>query len=198
VEHTRAQIAGYAVAAVLAIAVAVKLLAPHSGPHAAPPVRIASGPSASAQHGDGRRGLYVHVAGAVRRPGLYRVPASSRVAAAIGRAGGALSKADLTAVNLAQPLEDGQQVIVPKAGAATGVATAATGSAGATGAGGKLSLATATAEQLDTLDGIGPTLAKRIVEYRQAHGGFRSLDQLRQVGGIGEKRLETLRDGLRP
>jgi competence protein ComEA len=199
VEHSRSQLAGYALAAVLAVAVAIKLLAPHHGSHGAAPVRIASGPEVPVARGDARGGLYVHVAGAVRRPGLYRVPPDSRVAAAIDRAGGAARKADLTAVNLAQRLEDGQQVIVPKAGAATAVGTApASGQAGAAGAGGKLSLGTASAEQLDSLDGIGPTLAKRIVEYRQAHGGFRSLDQLRQVGGIGEKRFDTLRDGLRP
>ena len=198
-EHSRSQLAGYAVAAVLALVVAVKFVGPHHGSRAAAPVRIASGPSAPAARADGRDGLYVHVAGAVRRPGLYRVPASSRVAVAIDRAGGAARGADLTAVNLAQRLEDGQQVIVPKAGAAgAGGTAAAPGPAGATGAGGKLSLGTANTEQLDSLDGIGPTLAKRIVEYRQAHGGFRSLDQLRQVGGIGEKRFETLRDGLRP
>jgi competence protein ComEA len=197
VEHSRAQIAGYALAAVLAVGVAVKLLAPPGdGPGTGAPVRIAAGPSASASRGEGRGGLYVHVAGAVRRPGLYRVPASSRAAVAIDRAGGPARKADLTAVNLAQRLEDGQQVIVPKVGAAG--AGAASGSRGVPGAGGKVSLGTATPEQLDTLEGIGPTLAKRIVDYRQAHGGFRSLDQLRQVGGIGEKRFETLRDGLRP
>jgi competence protein ComEA len=196
VDHSRGQLAGYAVAAVLAIAVAVKVLAPHSGgSHAAAPIRIGSGPSAPAADRSGR-GLYVHVAGAVRRPGIYRVPAASRVAAALDRAGGPARKADLTAINLAQRLEDGQQVIVPKRGAAAAAGTVA--APGSAGAGGKLSLGTATAEQLDTLEGIGPTLAKRIVEYRQAHGGFRSLDELRQVGGIGEKRFDTLRDGLRP
>jgi competence protein ComEA len=145
----------------------------------------------------------VHVAGAVRRPGLLRVPGGARVAAAIARAGGPARGADLTAVNLAQPLEDGQQVVVPRrggAGGSAGTATATTGrDAGGAATGASMpSLATATLEDLDALDGIGPTLARRIVEYRQANGGFRSLEELREVDGIGEKRFAALREALRP
>ena len=139
--------------------------------------------------------LYVHVAGAVRRPGLLRVPADTRVATALERAGGPTRRADLTLVNLAAKVQDGQQIVVPVKG--TGRAPASTPGA-PTPPGVKLHLSTATAEQLDEIDGIGPTLAGRIVEYRDAHGGFGSIDQLAQVDGIGEKRLATLRDALQP
>jgi competence protein ComEA len=124
------------------------------------------------------------------------LPPGSRVADALGRAGGPTPRADLTAINLAARLADGQQVVVPAAGraAASGAAAAPSGAA----AGGKLHLSTATIEQLDGVDGIGPTLAQRIIEYRDAHGGFRSLDELAEVDGIGEKRLATLRDALQP
>jgi competence protein ComEA len=149
----------------------------------------------------GRGLLYVHVAGYVRRPGLYRVREGSRVAAAVHAAGGPTRRAGLTAVNLAAPVEDGQQVVVPRAGApatpAAG-ATAPSSTAGASAAGAKISLASATLEQLDALDGIGPTLAKRIIAFRESHGGFRSLGQLREVEGIGEKRFAALSRALAP
>jgi competence protein ComEA len=147
-------------------------------------------------------GLYVHVAGEVRRPGLFRVPEGARAAAAIHVAGGPTRRAELGAVNLAQRLEDGQQVIVPRrgppgmAGAVPppGTATAVPGVAGAA----PVSLTTATIEQLDQLDGIGPTLAQRIIEFRDENGGFRSLDQLQEVEGIGEKRFASLQEAVRP
>jgi competence protein ComEA len=154
-----------------------------------------AGSGAAGQTGAGGERLFVHVAGAVRRPGLFRVPAGSRVAAALARAGGPGRKADLTLVNLAARVQDGQQVVVPTAGAAPPAGIGAAG-AGVTGA--KPSLATATVEQLEELDGIGPTLSERIVEYRDAHGGFRSLGELRDVEGIGEKRFESLREALQP
>ena len=139
----------------------------------------------------------MHVAGAVRRPGVVRVRSGSRVANAVARAGGPTRRADLTAVNLAAQVEDGQQVIVPARGAA---GTAVGGSALEPGAPGapKLSLGSATADQLDELDGIGPTLSERILEYRTEHGGFGSLEELREVEGIGEKRFESLREALQP
>jgi competence protein ComEA len=179
-------------------------------------VRIERSPSTATQAAGGGAerhgaGIYVHVAGAVRRPGLLRLPEGSRVAEAVDRAGGPARRADLAGVNLAAKLEDGQQVIVPVRGAAgagaavqgaaAGVApgSAAVGSAPPGSAGvPKLSLGVATVEQLDQLDGIGPTLAQRIVEYRTAHGGFRSLGELREVEGIGEKRFATLQKALQP
>ena len=128
----------------------------------------------------------VHVAGEVRRPGVYRVPHGARVLAAVERAGGPTAGADLTLLNLAAPLQDGQQVIVP--------ARAPAGAAGVPAASGPVSLSSASAEQLEELDGIGPALAARIVEWRTAHGGFAAVDQLAEVPGIGPGRLEALRD----
>jgi competence protein ComEA len=124
-----------------------------------------------------------------------RLPPGSRVAVALQRAGGPSRRADLTAVNLAARLQDGQQIVVPDGRAAPAAASpgAAAGPAGA-----KVHLSGATVEQLDGVDGIGPTLAQRIVEYRDSHGGFRSLAELAQVDGIGEKRLATLREALQP
>jgi competence protein ComEA len=154
------------------------------------PVRIASRSQAGAERpGAGRPSAIVHVAGAVRRPGLVRVPERARVALAVRRAGGPSARADLDALNLAARVEDGQQVVVPGTGPAAG---------GELVAGAKLSLGSATAEQLDGVDGIGPTLAERIVEQRAQKGGFGSLDDLRDVEGIGEKRLATLREALQP
>ena len=128
----------------------------------------------------------------MRRPGLYRLAQGARVAAAVRRAGGAASNADLNLINLAARLQDGQQVVVPQSaptGAAAGDATAPDA---------PISLGAATVEQLDELDGIGPTLAERIVEHRQSSGGFRSIEQLAEVDGIGEKRLEALETALTP
>src|SRR3954452_6332729 len=163
------------------------------------PSRVTIDPPPSADPAGGSSGggrLYVDVAGEVRRPGLYRVARGARVAAAIGLAGGFTRHADATQVNLAAPLQDGQQVIVPPGGA--GGAVAAGGGQGLAAGKRPVSLATATAEDLDSLDGIGPTLAQRIVEYRQQHGGFHSLDELRQVDGIGDKRFQQLKNALQP
>ena len=170
---------------------------------ARPPSAARPDGSAAASHG----GIYVHVAGAVRRPGLVRLPPGSRVAEAVDRAGGPLPRADLAGVNLAAKLEDGQQVIVPVPGSRGGRRDSGPAPAGGAPPGGappgsagvpKLSLGTATVDQLDQLDGIGPTLAQRIVEYRTPHGGFGSLGELREVEGIGEKRFATLQDALQP
>jgi competence protein ComEA len=206
-EQSRGTVLAWVIAGVLAT-VAVLRLAGGGHDAAPPPVKLdgagaGARSAASARAPSGSDGVYVHVAGAVRRPGLFRVPAGSRVAAALARAGGPGRKADLTLVNLAARLQDGQQVVVPAAGAAppAGIAPpAGDGSAGAGAviAGAKPSLAAATVEQLEELDGIGPTLAERIVEYRDAHGGFRSLGELRDVDGIGEKRFESLRAALQP
>jgi competence protein ComEA len=184
VERPAIQTAAWVGAAALLVFAGLRLLQPAgSGPP--PPVQLDPPP-----HAEQAQAIYVHVAGAVRRPGLLRVPAGARVAVAVRRAGGALPGADLTAVNLAARLHDAEQVIVPKPGGEAGGAGAARGV--------KPSLGSATAEQLDSLDGIGPTLAQRIVDYRRAHGGFRSLDDLRQVDGIGDKRFTALSKGLRP
>jgi competence protein ComEA len=183
----------WVLAAVLAAVAATRLLGGHDRAPPAP-VRLT--------HEGGRHeaSIYVHVAGAVRRPGLMTMSAGSRVADALQRAGGPLPRADLTAVNLAARVADGQQIVVPRRGAGpSGTASTAAPAAGGVQTGGAatgIHLSTATVEQLDGVDGIGPTLAQRIIEYRDAHGGFRSLAELAQVDGIGEKRLATLREAL--
>jgi competence protein ComEA len=167
-------------------------------------VRIDRGPSAREAGSAGRRtAIYVHVAGAVRQPGLLRLPAGSRVARAVQEAGGPTRRGELSGVNLAAKVEDGQQIVVPVRGAVpvaggAGGAGAAGGATPRAAAAPKPSLASATEEQLDEIDGIGPTLAQRIIEFRTDHGGFSSLGELRDVEGIGEKRFETLREALQP
>jgi len=193
-EQPRLQLLAWGVAAVLVVVAGVKLLGPHEPDAPGAPVRVERDATASGPRGAGT--VYVHVAGAVRRPGLYRVSSGSRVAGALQRAGGPLRKADLTAVNLAARLEDGQQVVVPRVGAAA--ASTVGGGTASGGAGGPISLGSATVDQLDGLDGIGPTLAQRIVEYRQAHGGLGSVEDLREVEGIGEKRLAAIKEGVNP
>ena len=148
------------------------------------PIRADAGP-----------GLVVHVVGAVHRPGLYRFSGKSRVADAVARAGGATRHADLTLINLAAPLADGTQVVVPvKAPAAA--AGSATGSA--TAPAGPVHLNVATLEQLDSLPGVGPVTAQKILDYRQKHGAFSSLDELDAIPGIGPARIEQLRDVAAP
>jgi competence protein ComEA len=174
-----------------------------SGAGAGDPYGSGAGPSGSAAGSSaGSAGaLYVHVAGAVHRPGLIRVPPGTRVATALERAGGPARRADLTLVNLAARVQDGQQIVVPLAGAPAGAGGGSPASGAAAGGampGLQIHLSTATPEQLDEVDGIGPTLAAAIIEYRDAHGGFRSLDELSEVDGIGEERLKALREALQP
>lgn len=151
---------------------------------------VEGGISIAASGGD----IVVDVAGAVRRPGVYRLPAGARVVDAIERAGGPAAGAMLEAINRAARLSDGQQVAVP----ARGSAGAVVGVAGAAGDEGPISLGTATVEQLDTIDGIGPVTAQKIVEYRNEHGGFSSVEQLDDVSGIGPATMESLRQRLQP
>ena len=163
-------------------------------------VGASEGPSRAvplAQLDDAGRGgsaprLVVHVVGAVRRPGLFRVAEGARIADALARAGGPTRRADLSAVNLAAPLADGAQVLVPRRLPA-GTATAAGGASPAI-----VSLATATVEQLDELPGVGPVTAQKIVDYRAEHGPFRSVDDLDAIPGIGPARIEQIRELVTP
>lgn len=144
--------------------------------------------------------VVVHVAGKVRRPGVVRLPAGSRVIDAVEAAGGARPRADLTAVNLARELEDGEQVRVdlPPDPALDGVVPTGAGGQGAQAAsGGVLDLNTATASDLESLPGIGPVLAQRIVTYRDESGPFRTLEQLAEVSGIGPAVLASVADLVR-
>jgi competence protein ComEA len=189
------------VAALLLVAVLVALAARHLHARPAPqplavaPIRAAAkAPAASAP---GARALVVDVEGAVRRPGLVRLPPGARVADAVESAGGITRHADRSGVNLAAPVSDGQQVLVPRrgpVGAGAGGATAGGGTtAAAGGAAGPVSLSSATPEQLDALPGVGPVTARKIVDYRTQHGAFHSVDELDAIPGIGPARLADLR-----
>ena len=137
--------------------------------------------------------VVVHVVGQVREPGLQRLPPGSRVADALAAAGGATRGADLARVNLARVLVDGEQVVVPAPGDPDPPGAPAAGSGGGSGAGAPVSLNTADLAGLDTLPGVGPVLAQRILDWRSQHGRFTSVDELGEVSGIGEKLLERLR-----
>jgi competence protein ComEA len=133
--------------------------------------------------------VVVDVAGAVRHPGVYRFSTGARVLEAVRRAV-PLRGAELGAINLAERLADGEQVVVPARGAPAVVAGG--GGGGSSAAPVIVHLNSATLEQLESLDGIGPSLAQRIIDYRSAHGGFHSLAELDQVSGIGPARLAAL------
>ena len=141
--------------------------------------------------------VVVDVVGAVRRPGLYRLSQGARIADAVARAGGATRKAELALINLAATLADGEQVVVPARGSPVSGAGPPT-AAGTASSSGPVHLTTATLEQLDSLPGIGPVTAQKILDYRQQHGAFRSVDGLDAVPGIGPARLEQLEDLVAP
>ncbi len=140
--------------------------------------------------------IYIHVGGAVRNAGLYRLPIGGRVDDAVRAAGGATDQADLDALNLAAKVKDGDKVLVPKRGATTtgGGPSAPAGPAAPGGAAGLVNLNSATIDDLETLPGIGPALAQRIMAFRTEHGGFRRVEDLLEVPGIGPKKFEELKD----
>jgi competence protein ComEA len=183
---------------------------PGADPGAVPDVPdvtdLTASPEATAA--GGTPGIFVHVLGAVARPGLFEVRDGARVVDVVAAAGGLLATADQAGVNLARPVTDGEQLYVPNQGevvAPAAPAGAGTGAAGAaqngTGGGGqgtttgvKVNLNTATAADLDTLPRIGPAMAQRILDYRAAEGTFTSIEDLRNVTGIGEKTFAALQD----
>jgi competence protein ComEA len=173
----------------LALVVGAKQLSRPGHASVPPPIRVA----ASAQTTVASQ-VFVHVVGAVRRPGLYRLTDGSRVADALRRAGGTTRKAQLELVNLAARLADGEQVVVPRRGSNAAVV----GSEAPAGQSGPLHLNTATLEQLDSLPGVGPVTAQKILDWRQAHGAFGSVDELDAIPGIGPARLAQLRDLVAP
>jgi competence protein ComEA len=193
-QHRRHLLAA-AVALVL-LMLAAHLLLPAGTTTSAAPLPPPQGLSTGATEAPHAR-VVVDVVGAVRRPGLYRLEQGSRIADALARAGGATPKAVLAQVNLAAPLADGEQVVVPKRGAA-GAALPTSGAAGGASSTAPVQLSTATLEQLDTLPGVGPSTAQKILDYRQKHGAFSSVDELDAVPGIGPKRLDQLRDLVVP
>lgn len=178
-----------ALAAILALVLAVRHLADAGAPRASPvPAKVEPLGAESAPR------LFVHVVGAVRRPGLYRLPPRSRIADAVARAGGTTRGADLSAVNLAAQVSDGVQVVVPLRSATAEEG----GSAEPRGAPGPVHLNTASLEELDALPGVGPVTAQKIIDYREQHGAFSSLDELDAIPGIGPARLEQLREVAAP
>jgi competence protein ComEA len=175
----------YVLALLLALTFAGRL-AFHAGARAQPrasPVAMKAVPAPARQ-------VLVHVVGAVRKPGLYRLADGSRIDDAIRMAGGAKPKADLELINLAAPVADGQQVIVPARGRG---ATVGSSSAPGTSPRDPVHLNTATLEELDTLPGVGPVTAQKILDYRNEHGAFKSVDELDAVPGIGPARLAELK-----
>ncbi|MCX4832633.1 ComEA family DNA-binding protein [Streptomyces sp. NBC_01016] len=164
----------------------------------ASPAAVGQGPgSGPGLVASGATGVVVDVSGKVRRPGIQRLPAGARVADALRAAGGLRPGTDTEGLNRARLLVDGEQVVV---GAPAAAAAAAPSGApvGASAPAGPIGLNTATLEQLDTLPGVGPVLAQHIVDYRTEHGGFRSVDELREVNGIGDRRFEDLQNAVRP
>ncbi|MFJ5139641.1 helix-hairpin-helix domain-containing protein [Streptomyces sp. NPDC088707] len=167
--------------------------------------RAGSGAGVGVGAGVGGARVIVDVGGKVHRPGVLTLPAGSRVADALRAAGGAKPGADLTGLNRARVLFDGEQVLVGLPGTQVGGSgpgpgggSGAGGGTGGGGSGAPLSLNTATVEQLDTLPGVGPVLARHIVDHRAEHGGFRSVGELREVNGIGERRFAELERLVRP
>ena len=144
---------------------------------------------------DGGTDVVIDVAGAVHEPGVYRLPSGSRVVDAVRRAGGETGRAVLDQINLAARLADGQQVVVPERAPGSTAVAAGGGSAADQG---PISLGTATLEQLDSIEGIGPVTAQDILDFRDQHGGVASIEQLDQISGIGPATMEALRKRLQP
>lgn len=195
---SRGRALAYLVVVLVLLVVGGKLLlgrSPSGAPVAAAPGRLETLQAEPAPP----RLVVVHIVGAVRRPGLYELDEGSRVDDVLRRAGGPKPKAALGLVNLAAPLADGQQVVIPArvepAQTPTGVEIPPGTPAAAAG---PVHLSTATLEELDTLPGVGPVTAQKILDYRGEHGSFRSVDELDAVPGIGPARLEQLRELVAP
>jgi len=184
----------YALVLLSLLVLAGRLLLPAGAARSkSPPAAVVARPADA----EARSRLLVHVVGAVRRPGLYRLPDGARFADAVAAAGGASAEAAIEQVNLAAPVADGLQVVVPRrlpvadagvAGAAIPTETTA----------GPLHLNLATLEQLDKLPGVGPVTAQKILDYRQSHGAFTTVEQLDAIPGIGPARIEQLRELVVP
>ena len=197
----RRQLYAYVALAIVVAAVGVRYRVwPRAAGAGATPALVLAAVSPSPAASSGASDVVVYVCGAVRQPGVVRLPAGARVADALELAGGPTARAELSAVNLAAKVGDGQQIVVPEKAAqgAGGVAAApATEGAAASGSavpGTLVNINTASAAELETLSGIGPSTAQRIIEFRIANGGFTSVEQLMEVPGIGEARFAAVKD----
>ncbi len=184
------RVAGVALTLVLGglgIAVFVTAVTPHGSSTVIAP----GGPASTSEPTPGRAAaseIYVHILGQVVRPGLYALPDGARAVDAVAAAGGFTPTADAGGVNLARFVSDGEQIIVPALGAPV------PGTAPGVGGDGRVNLNTADATALDTLPGVGPATAQKILAWREQHGRFESVEDLLDVGGIGEAKLDAIRD----
>jgi competence protein ComEA len=185
------------VVVVLLAAGAVWIRSTAAGSSPPAPSPITGAPAAAAPSTTAKAGPMVHVVGAVRASGVVELPPGARVRDAVAAAGGAADDADLERLNLAAPVTDGQRIAVPRLGepaSAAGTDDPSASESGGRAPAGPLNLNTATATDLETLPGIGPTLADAIVREREKLGGFKSVDDLKQVRGIGEGRFADIRE----
>jgi competence protein ComEA len=203
---SRRQIYAYVAVAALVLAVGARYVVfPRSaGPAGGEPlVLTAPSPSSASSAAafaspSAEADVVVYVCGAVKSPGVVRVPADARVADALALAGGPAARAELAAVNLAAKVVDGQQIMVPERGAAPVAASGAAASTGGAVAvpGAPVNINTASLEELDGLDGVGPATAQKIIDYRTASGPFKTIDDIKNVSGIGDAKFAAMKDSI--